>query len=504
MAAKQRENGTKETQDKVSKKAFQRHPALYVFSVFILVVIVVTFIGAPALTGTSSRGQLIFGSYDQTEISYQPGNYFARQYDSIAQSLRDAGDGTNLELQLRLAWREAFNRTVLHTAVLKAADEADIRVSEQKVDELLATAPQFQENGRFSASAYNRLSSQERYNLRKFYRESELFQLVVTDAVSGGKSSSNEADFVAGMAGPERSFRVVRFPFDYYPDEEVAAYAEENATLFTTLDLQVVTLSNEGEAEQVLSQARSGSPIGDLARTYSRDVYADQGGSMGKTPAHEVERLHSDPADLDTLLALSAGETTDLIETVGGWAFYSAVSDPQPFDMTVAENMAQVREYIQIYAQGLIQDYARNRADAFAETARESSLLAAATADGTEVLETPSFPINYGNVPLFGRVQADDIPDLADAAYNTQFLESAFSLDMGEISDALILRESAIVITPLEESDVTEETSDFIVQYFPYLTQQYQSEEIEPAYVDREKLEDNFNQAFARYILGNG
>lgn len=504
MAGKQRESGTRESKETASKSSLQRHPGLYVFSIFILVLIVVTFIGAPAVTGTSSRGQLSFGRYDKTEISYQQGNYFARQYDSIAQTLRDAGDGSNLELQLRLAWREAFNRTVLHTAVLKAADDAGLRVSENRVDELLATSPQFQENGRFSAALYSRLSNQERYNIRKFYRESEMFQLVVDDVLVGGKTSESESEFVASMASPERSFRVVRFPFTDFPDEEVISYAEENKDLFTTLNLQVVTLSNEGEAEQVLSQARSGSPVDDLARTYSRDVYADQGGSMGEISAHEIERLLSDPTDLEQILNLSAGESSGLLETVGGWAFYTAVSDPEPLDISDPDRLAQVREYIEIYAQGLVQDYARERGDAFAVSARESSILTTATDEGLEVLETPTFPINYGNVPIFGRVQADSIPDLADAAYNTQFLETAFSLKDGEVSNALILRESAVVISTLEEQEVESETMDSIVQYYPYLTQQYQSEEIEPAFVDRDKLEDNFNQAFARYILGNG
>jgi len=60
------------------------------------------------------------------------------------------------------------------------------------------------------------------------------------------------------------------------------------------------------------------------------------------------------------------------------------------------------------------------------------------------------------------------------------------------------------VISLLDERQVEEQTIGFIVQYYPYLKQQYQSEEIEPAFVDRDKLEDDFTASFARYILGNG
>jgi len=504
MPGKQREKESREKQEPAQKNSFQRHPAIYVFSVFILVVIIVTFIGAPAVSGSSSRGRLTFGTYGHEEISYQPGNYFARQYDAIAQSLRDAGQGANLELQLRLAWREAFNRTVLHTAILQAADTSGVRVSEQKVDELIAVSPQFQENGRFSPSLYASQSSQERYNIRKFYREEQIFDVVVTDVLTGGKVSSAESDFIGTMAGPERSFQVVRFLFSDYPDSELISFARENAQIFTTLDLQVVTLATKSEAEQILSQARSGNPVDDLARTYSRDIYADQGGSMGKVAAYEAERLLKNPDDLSILVGLQPGSTTDVLEIVGGWAFYHAVSAPVPLDLDREESIQQIRDYVEIYEQGRIQDFARARADTFAATARNGSLLATASEQGLDIVETPYFPVNYGNIPVFGRVQADGIPDLADGAYNETFLETAFSLETGGISDAIILRDSAIVISLLDERQVEEQTIGFIVQYYPYLKQQYQSEEIEPAFVDRDKLEDDFTASFARYILGNG
>ena len=93
-----------EGKDPKQRSSFQRHPFLYIFSVVVLVIIVVTFVGAPAVTSMSPSSRLVFGSYAGQEITYRPGNFFARQYESIAQGIRARGSDLDLELQLRLAW----------------------------------------------------------------------------------------------------------------------------------------------------------------------------------------------------------------------------------------------------------------------------------------------------------------------------------------------------------------------------------------------------------------
>lgn len=490
--------------DVPQKSSFQRHPALYIFSVIILVIIVVTFVGAPAVSNTAARGSLSFGRYGTTDIAYQPGNYFARQYDAIAQSLRDTGEGANLELQLRLAWREAFNRTVLHTAILEVALASGVAVTENRIDELLAQSPQFQENGRFSPSLYSRLSAQEQSSLRRFYRETQLFDQFVSDVIDGGQVSSAETAFIEEMARSRRSVRIVRFPFSEYPESELIAFARENASIFTTLDLEVITLSTENEAEQIREQATEGGSFSDLARTYSRDVYADQGGSVGRVMAYELERLLQEPSDLDSLLTLDAGRISPILEVVGGWAFYRAVTPAEPLDLEAEESVATIREYVEVYEQGLVQDFVRSRAESFASTAAQTGFDAAAESEDKEVVETEPFSINYGNEPIFARLHSSEIPDLADAAFQERFFEIAFGLRDDEPSEPVVLRDSVIVMQRGETEEAESESLEFVGTFYPFLKQQYVSEGVESAFVDREQLEDNFSQAFSRYVLGNG
>lgn len=494
----------KDTEKKKSRPSFSRNTWLYIGSVVILVIVVVTFIGAPVATSTVGSRRLVFGRYGNEDILYQPGNFFARQYEVIAQSLRDAGNDANLELQLRLAWREAFNRTVLHKAVLAEAEDAGITISESKVDEMIAQDPRFQLNGRFDADAYQNTSNQERFTLRNFHRENAKFDRVVQDALSATRFSEAEKQFVGEMTGPQRSFNVVRFPFSEFPEDQVTAFVSENRDLFTTLDLAVVTLADEEEAASIREQAlQPTNPIGDLARTYSRDLYADQDGQIGTAYAYEIQQELTDPTAIDALLQLDEGETSEPIETTSGWSFYQALAAPEVPEEIDETLIAEARTYMETYEQGRIQDYVRAEAETFAQTAASAGLTETAADAGREVVSTGFFPINYGNVQFFGQVQSREVPELSDAAFREDFFETAFSLEQNEVAEPILLRSSAIVLSLREERPVDPEDVTFISDFYDAIARQFYSQGIETAFVDEERLDDNFNQAFNRYVLGN-
>jgi peptidyl-prolyl cis-trans isomerase D len=480
-----------------------RNRWLYIGSVVILVLVVVTFVGAPVVSSAAGSGRLVFGRYGREDIVYQPGNFFARQYEAIAQSLRDSGNDADLELQLRIAWREAFNRTILHTATLQHAEKAGLDVSVQRVDELIASDPRFRVNGRFDSDAFERIGSQERFSLREFHREGAIFDQVVRDVLTGTKVSSTEREFVAAMSGPERSFDLVRFPFTDFPESEVESFATANADFFTRLDLAVVTLATEEEAQQIREQAlQPGNPMGDLARTYSRDLYADQDGQMGEIYGYELQQELINPEDLATVIALAPGEISDPVETTAGWAFYEMLSPPVAFDRADPDMIRTARTYMQNFELGRIQDYVTSEAERFAEVARGSDLAGAAAAEGFDVLSTPFFPINYGNNQLFGQLQSAQVPDLSDAAFRESFFTTAFSLDEEEISEPVVLRQSVLVMQLREERDARAEDAEFIQEYYDLLVRQFQSDEIEGAFIDEERLDDNFAQSFNRFVLG--
>lgn len=476
---------------------------MYALTIIILVVVVVSFVGAPIVSRLGGGGRLVFGRYGREDIEYVPGNFFARQYDVIAQQLRDSGAASDVELQLRLAWREAFDQTVLHTAVLTAAADSSMTVSEAYVDRAIAQAPQFQVGGRFDSGAYGSLSQQERFSLRRFYRETAIFDQFVADVIGEPRPSSGERAFVAAMAGPERSFEVARFDFGSFPESQVAQFAQDNPDLFAELDLAVITMPSEDEAHEVRDQAlEPGAQFGDLARTFSRDLSADQDGAVGVSLGHEIARELRNEEAIAELAALERDEISTVIETTSGWAFYRALSEPVPFDADEDGALEDVRTYMEIYEQGLVQDYVRDDAERFVETARRDGFRDAVGERGLTVIETPFFPVNYGNQPYFGQVGSPEIPDLADASFREEFFEVAFGLDEGDVSAPIVLRQSVIVLRLREERAAETSDVEFLSNFYEAIVQQFHSEVAEEVLVEDELLEDNFVAAFNRYVMG--
>ncbi len=501
MAAK-KQRDVEEKQPKASQ--FNRHPALYIGSVIILVIVVVTFVGGPIASGGSQQGKIVFGEYNGEEIAYVPGNYFARQYEAIANQVRSAGDNTNLQLQLRLIWREAFNRTVFHTAVTQRAEQAGMTITESRVDRAIAQMPQFQENGRFSAERYRNTPSQERFALRQFIQESLMYEQVVQDVVQGTKVADQEVDFFRGMAGPERRFSFVSIPFSEFPEEELISYAEENPEQFRSAELSVITTrGTREEAEEIRRQAvERESTFEDLAREHSTGSLAEQGGDMGRIFAYELERDLTQPEDVEDVLSTAEDEFSPVIETPTGWAFYRVNSPARDFDPGEQQAIEAVRSYMNTFQRGYIEDFVREQAATFAEAARQTSFEEAASQEELEVAETPFFPINYGDSPYFSQLNQEEGQRIAEASQTERFYLEGFSLRDGEVSEPIVLRQSVVVLRMDEERSVTEEDTEFLTDYYPYLIQQNQSQQVRLSFVQDELLEDNFAQTFGRYILG--
>ena len=65
-------------------KKFRQSPALYIGSVVILVLVIVTFLGGDLLSGGrfgSAGDNWVFGYYDKIPITLVPGNNFAQSYE---------------------------------------------------------------------------------------------------------------------------------------------------------------------------------------------------------------------------------------------------------------------------------------------------------------------------------------------------------------------------------------------------------------------------------------
>ena len=475
----------------------------YIGTVILLVVVVVAFVGTPAVGGLAGGNRISFGSYAGREIDYQPGNYLARQYQGLAQRVQQQ-DQQITDSLVRQIWRAAFDQTVFHEALMVRAQEAGVDVSTNAVDRAIAQWPEFQVDGRFSAEEYNATSSQRRLALRNYLSESLVDERVRNDLFERVEPAEAETSFLVGMAGPERQFRFVQFSSADYPDAEVIEYGEANTDRFRRVNLSVITITtSESEAEQIREQAVSRqTSFEDLARNQSTDSYADDGGEMGWTYFHELEPDFEDTAVIEEIFALEEGEISRVFETTFGWTIYRVDESPIEPDFTDANVITAVRDYLTVFERGLIEDYLESQADEFVAQARADSFAAASAGINQSPATTDYFPVNYGNTSYFGQVNASSNAALSAAAFREDFFEELFALSGDEVSEPIVVRDYVFVFQLADERPPEESTINFLESYVPLIIRNFAQRQVQDALVDDELLVDNFNATYNRAILG--
>ncbi|MDR2110540.1 MAG: SurA N-terminal domain-containing protein, partial [Spirochaetaceae bacterium] len=291
-------------------RRFKANPFIFIGTIIILIIVVVAFVVAPAIVpeAGSSGVDLTFGYYNKVPITYVPGNYLANVQANYARYMQGSINESNYQSISQMIWRQAFEEAVIHVAILQAMKEAGYAAPGPVVDREVAQLPDFQENGRFSVSRYRSLSAADRMKLWKDVQESIATNLYLQDMLSL-RLPSGESGFVRAMTARTRSFGMVSFPLDSYPDGEVVAYAAAEPSLFRTRHLSRITVtSSEREARQVLDSVKNGTQtFEEAARTQSQDSYAERGGDMGTQLAYELVNEVPDSAERESVIATAAG-----------------------------------------------------------------------------------------------------------------------------------------------------------------------------------------------------
>ncbi len=92
---------------------------------------------------------------------------------------------------------------------------------------------------------------------------------------------------------------------------------------------------------------------------------------------------------------------------------------------------------------------------------------------------------------------------LNNLAYNDDFLQSAFSLKEGEVSEPVIVNNAVLVVSLNSVSEPEESMSDLLDSYYPYIVQQINDSSLSSFYITSDKVSDNFNETFSKYFLSN-
>ena len=358
-----------ETVSEAIEKRHSTHPLIYVGTVIVLVIVVFAFVlagpgGPMSRGGAGGSGTIIFGSYQGKDIAYYQGSYFAQERDRIANQLRNTTSQDTLQTA-QAVWYQAFISTAEHVAILTQAEQAGVRISEDAVDKALLGYPGYlDDNGRFSETRYSATSTADREATRKLTRENLMSTVFVSDIVNGVKSGAKESDFIKNMVKPERTFSFVSWSFSSFPTEEVRKYAEANKSKFQKIKVsRILVKTSESQATEIRKKIVDKiSTFEELARTYSKDGYADKGGDMGWRYAYDLEADFETKDVAQKVLSLKAGELSDVLKGTFGWMIYRCDSEATQPDFSDPSVLDDVKGYITKYEKGKIEDYFNGRA----------------------------------------------------------------------------------------------------------------------------------------------
>ncbi len=488
------------------EKRHEMHPALYIFSVVILVVIVVTFVGSPVAGRLSNYSSIPFGYYDGREIAYAPGNYFAQQYEAIQRQNQSSGTNQQqTEADIYSALYQAFQATAVHVAVLEQAGQAGMVISEKALDKALTRYPAYlDDTGNFSEQLYNQTSVADRATTRKLERENMIASQYYTDVATEVKTSPQELAFVTAMGADERKFQFVSWLFTAFPDSEVGSYGEANRSKFVKEKVSVITITSSERDAQEIRKKLTDTPtrFAELAKSLSKDSYASAGGDMGLRYEWELEQELEQKDQAGTILALKAGEVSPVLKGATGWTIWRCDAEAVQPDFADAATLTAVRSYLDRYEKGKVEDWFVAQGQKFARRAAEVGFDAAAREEKLAVDTTSFFPINLQGVFALSPLTAT--PESAtpySASYSEDFFHRAFSLGRDQASSQPIVLDDQVLVLHLSaEQKMPAQNESVMPQLLASIANQSLQYDLQQQLLGGNHLKSEFDAGYAKLV----
>jgi len=483
-----------------------KNPFIYAGTVVFLVVTIIAFVFFPTSAGVSGSGAMSFGTYAGRPIEYTQNSYMVREVQALSEANPSDPSDPNGQMRSYQIYRGAFERTVIHEAMLDKVTSAGIVMPESVIDDQVAGLARFQENGAFSPRLYRAASSSERLNIRRQIKDDFLVQSFATP-VYALKPSSRETDFLKAMAAETRTIEYALFPLSAYPDAEVAAWAQGKATDFQRLKLSRITLAKAADAELARKEVEGGKAFAEVAKAKSTDSWSSQGGDIGLRYKHELASELAVAADADKVAALAKGALSPVLKTQSGtYTFYRLEESPVAPVFADASVLADARSRLMQTERGKVEDWALARAKELAALPAKD-FDANAKKVGATVKSAGPFSLDYGiltmnvygqTAPLFTPVPTQGSPELSTAPYNEKFLTAAFGLAPGALSEPLVLGDNVLLLKMKEAGTKADE--GMFSLYYPYWFQTKIDDDLRTTFLASPKLKDHFMDVYLKYF----
>ena len=485
---------------------------LYTFGASIILIISFIAFVLPSSLRRASQEQegLVFGKWNNKKISYEYGSDFADFLSQYAQLLRNQGmDINSYQYQL---YNYAFNSTVVKYAQEDALKAAGYEVPQASIN--LQLKNYFKDaDGKFSMKAYKQAEPSYIESLTKSIKNSLYTGRYYDDyfgtafgshTLFGLKSPEAETEFIENFGNEKRAFRMVTFDTGNYPEEEQLNFGKANPEKFIKYDMTIITVDDKETANKVLSRIEKGQlTFEDAVVEYSKKSYSDSEGKLSNNSQYQIENILSNKEDLSKITTLAQDETSPAIETMMGISiFKNNASAIQP-DFTTEDTLKDIKNYISIYENSVIEDYFVEQAKVFVKDAKASDLdTAAANYENVTIEDLAAFPLNYGSSSLYEAMDTSSITVLANADKSEDFLKQAFSVKLNDYTDPIIIGGDIVVLqyTGSETVEKAEdaEPSDYISQF-----QEFDQNATQDVVFKSSKLENNFLNVYIENFMSS-
>lgn len=474
-------------------------------SVVILVLAAISFIFIPAMVQSGGPEIPPFGYYNKKPIQYKQGTYFA----NLVQMYSEREGAGNMQSAYFDVFNQAFNDAVLYEAFTQAVDATGYVPPTSLVDRNML--PYFyDENGVYSKRLFNETPDSVKIELRDSIESSLVYLRYVEDLFGsttdkignyrmyGLKTPSAEEPFIQAMGENQRTFQVVSFDMSNYPAQEARVWAEGNTDLFTRHDLSVISVAEQTAANNLLRQLQNNEILFEDAVTeLSLNYYSGTDGKLTNAYTYQINNIVNDQADLDAITSLAPGSLSGVIPTVNGFSIFRGDGEAVPADLADEATMDAVMSYMKSYEAGIIETYYLDLAQDFWNTANTAGMAAACRDFDVTPVELGPVPLNYGNSPLFASMSGADAV-LGGASTNENFLRTAFSMRLDEISSPMVLDNNVVLLMLTGEATVAAEEN--AVAFADYV-RQFDQSTVQNTVMTSDKLQNDFLTVFLQYFM---
>ncbi|MCL1928974.1 MAG: SurA N-terminal domain-containing protein [Treponema sp.] len=534
--AKAKKTNTTEEKSGFSELAqrFKDHPFVFGGTVILLIFIIIAFVFVPTMPSIQQDSEgLVFGYYNGKPINQNA--YFNNMLQETARMQNfdlQSDYGMNYMAAVQV-WYQAFVKTAIHMAVLEEMKLTGYKVPATEIDRLVASRPEFQEDGRFSMVKYNNFGKSRLQTLWRNTEEEYTAAKFFNDFI-GLKTSTAEKNFIGAMSFPERSFEIVSFPRSIFPESEIISFASARQDLFNTIHLSRITMGSEKEARQLLDSIQKGqTTFEDAARNHSTDPEKERGGDMGRRMAYEIFTDFQEESDRNAVISLKRGEFSTVIKgSNDSWIFFRAEENPFAADLSLEENLDKVRSYIDRFEGGRLENWLVAFTEELLGGAKQQDISLSEYILFLREQQNPDSPerllalenvsinsfgpisMNYNNMGgsqsdrglmLFANTINTDInPELIGAASNEVFWRNAFKTPLNTPSSPFSLGYSIIVLTPVEETSGDETSIENIGNFYTWgFMFNAISLDVNAAFISSSKFENNFYDVFMPLLFNS-